>query len=354
MDLFGVIKVVWRRWYVALPLLVLTVVATLVSAATVAPDYAAEGSVLLVSPLPETAETTDTTLATDEADPFGTGDTTAETSPADPASENPLLVVPGGVTSTAQALQLAMTSSDFRQEVDAAGFYSDYEIEVESRSPIINFYVTGSDAELVVETLDHLVGTANDKLAEVQLEAGATENALITSQLLAMDSEAAPDYGSRTKMAIVVAVIGLVVTVGVPVAMEGISQMRRRSAGADQSDQPVLADEHKTQPAATVRVTGDITAHHDGTPATRPERSAGDAPPVAESDPPYDHERQEPAGDEEVSPKGSGGSATATDEASAQKHTDARPDGDNGSNTRTPSGSNRRGRADRSDDRRSR
>lgn len=347
MDLFGVIKVVWRRWYVALPLLVLTVVATLISAATVAPDYAAEGSVLLVSPLPESAETTDTTLPT------------SDTAPADPASENPLLVIPGGVTSTAEALQLAMTSADFRQEVAAAGFYSDYEISSESRSPIINFYVTGPDGELVVATLNHLIGTANEKLAEVQLEAGATEDALITSQLLTMDSEAAPDYGARTKVAIVVAVMGLILTVGVPVALEGIAEVRRRKADAEQAERPLagLADERKVQPAATVRVAGDIAARSDRQRASDPGPTKGDAHAEEGLEAPYDHEQQEPAPGEEDLPTSSGSSSKVTDKENvtdkdlAPKQTSARRDAGNGSDTQTSSASNRRSGAKRSDDR---
>ena len=54
MDIWEIFKLVGRRWYLGVPMLVLTIVATGWALTTIKPDYSSEGTIILVPPADKT------------------------------------------------------------------------------------------------------------------------------------------------------------------------------------------------------------------------------------------------------------------------------------------------------------
>jgi capsular polysaccharide biosynthesis protein len=200
MDIWRVLSAIIRRWYVIVPLLVVTVVGALTIGNWVRPEYQSSA---VISILP--------------------GKTTVQPRVNEPQVVNPYLALPY----TAGILQYALTSSAVRQDLLTAGLTGAYDIKPVPRSSFIGITVTASDPELATATAHGIIERARRILAKRQSAiAGATTRVSI-DVLDNGDSVAASTSGQLQASAAVLAVGGIV-SVVITVLIDDLLILRRR------------------------------------------------------------------------------------------------------------------------------
>ncbi|HEY0700050.1 MAG TPA: Wzz/FepE/Etk N-terminal domain-containing protein, partial [Micromonospora sp.] len=124
MDLLDLLKLMFRRWYVTAPVIVVTLGAALALGSSIQPEYKTSAAILLVPPTTSAA---------------------APTPGTSPQPGNPWLRV--GENAMAQAVQISVSAHESRIRVQAAGGNPDYEIGLVNRSSIVTVDVTAESKE---------------------------------------------------------------------------------------------------------------------------------------------------------------------------------------------------------------
>lgn len=215
MDLWDVGRIVIKRWYVSVPVLVAALAMAVFMSGRIDPEYSTEASILLVA--------------------LGEGDVeVAPVVPDDPdstlpalGSANPYLNFPSSLPTVAQATALAVSSDATRAEVAAAGFEPGYEVIVEARSPVLFVQVSSNDSDLAVATMDHVVGLIERDLEARQDAADVPEDERITAELLARSEQGVADQGGRSRVRLAVAGLGVLLAIGAAVAFDAAVTRRR-------------------------------------------------------------------------------------------------------------------------------
>lgn len=206
MDLVTFLRVLLRRWDVVLPGFLLTVVTVLSAGANVAPEFEAEGSLLLLGP-------------------------STSTSSQGAVPVNPYLNIPSSLDSTAVIIAETMRSQETIRELANLGATADYEVEATQKTPILTVTTRGSSREQVLHTAQLVLRRAQDDLARRQQEAGAPEQAFIRSEVLT-PPRASMHSGSKPRVMAAVGALGLGLTVLLAFAVENLAAwlIRRRRA----------------------------------------------------------------------------------------------------------------------------
>lgn len=254
MDLWDVGRIVIKRWYVSVPVLVGALVLAVLMSGRIDPEYSTEASILLVAqgtPPPADLET----LEPGDTVPPG----------------NALLNLPSSLATVAQATSLAVSSDQSRTEVADAGLEPTYEVTAEARSPLLYVRVTSRDSEVAIQTMDHVVGLIERDLDARQDQVDAPEDGRIGVELLARSDQAVADQGGRSRVRLAVVGLGVLAAVALAVLFDAAVGRRRRGDGTD------------IGPAGNGDGSGDDTVavrEHPWVPDTADERDGTLAPPA--------------------------------------------------------------------------
>lgn len=216
MDVVDGLKLVVRWWFVTIPILIVSVAATLVITAGIEPEYVAEGSLLVVGP----AVTTST-------------DTGEET------LVNPLLVGSSGLSTVAEIATLSINTPEVARILEEEGLSSDFAVGAGNRSPILFIEAYASGRAVATETALRVAELIALDLALRQDAAGAPDGQRVTTSVISLSAVGGADYGGRTRIRIVMAVMGVGLSVGAAFLMESIRRRRDRpglTSGADDAD----------------------------------------------------------------------------------------------------------------------
>lgn len=215
MDLWTIIKVVVRRWYAVLPVLMLTAAFALV-VQKAPPTYEANGSALLVAPNSATGAT------------------------GQPVKQNSFLIFSGSLNITASAVSRVMNDTATREAYFKAGLLHDYEIGADPSIPLIGVTATGSDPEVVVATVKRALADVSDHLKSLQDQAEAPADLRIGVRELVNPTRADSLRGNVGRTMATVAALGLLLAVAVALTLEGILT-RRPGHGIVRGVPPVRA-----------------------------------------------------------------------------------------------------------------
>lgn len=210
MDLLDLLKLMFRRWYVTVPVIVLTLGAALVLGASIQPEYKTEAAVLLVPPTTATAPAPN----------------------ASPQPGNPWLRV--GENAMAQAVQIAVSAHDARTQVVAAGGDPSYEIGLVNRSSILTIEVTASTHASALATVTSVTKLIEDVVASKQAEYRPRAGEQITTEILDPGLNIIQSRSNVLRAQIVVGAIGLLLATAAAV---GYDALQRRRATARQNTQ---------------------------------------------------------------------------------------------------------------------
>jgi hypothetical protein len=205
MDLLDLLKLMFRRWYVTLPVILAALGAAVAVGLSIQPEYKTSAAVLLVPP-------------SSSAPATGPG--------ATPAPGNPWLKV--GENAMAQAVQISISSYDARTKVEAAGGESTYEAGLVNRSSIITVDVTATTRDRALATVEAATRLIKDEVAAKQAGYKPRPGEQITTEVLDPGLNITESRSNVLRAQIVVLAIGVLLAAAAAVAADAIS--RRRGA----------------------------------------------------------------------------------------------------------------------------
>lgn len=204
MDFWNSLKVLARRWYVVVAGLVLTLVGGLGVNSLIAPSYTAVGSLVLAVPpnLPERA-----------------------------ASSNPYLAY-GNLAVAAKVVASGMNQPSVVRDQRSKGATGDFVVDLdpERSSPIITVNSTARTAAEAIKTVEVVTAGVQQLLADRQKFLGAPQNTWITANSVVVPEEANRAIGSRLRAVSAVLVLGVIGTLTLAFAIEGMAQGRSAPA----------------------------------------------------------------------------------------------------------------------------
>ena len=193
---------IFRRWKIALPLLLFTIGATAYVALTAKPDYKMTSYVQFVP-----AKVT----GTDNA--------------ANAAARNPWNQL--GTNTLGQAVIYATQDQGFLDSLKASNHTDNFTLTLTYPNPIITVEVVGTTADDARTTTDLIINRMKSSADALQRSSGATDADLITTQRLDRGANVAPSNSKMKRAVIAVGAAGLVLTAGGTVGFDAM--MRRRA-----------------------------------------------------------------------------------------------------------------------------
>jgi capsular polysaccharide biosynthesis protein len=229
-DFWDLTKLVFRRWYIAVPLLILTGLAATYTTYTVKPDYKATAYVQLIPP-PEASITTNIKEL-----------------------RNPWLDLGLGALNTAATY--ATVDRMFLNQLKTRGMSDNVVITNGYPAPIATVEVIGSSKETAMATAAQVVDRFNAVVKSLQDDyAVQTKGRILTRRLDTGNN--LEETGGKVKRALVaVAGAGALLTAGLTVAFDALMRRRsrKRSRGEDgevapNEQRPRREDEYAETPA---------------------------------------------------------------------------------------------------------
>ena len=208
MDFWKTIVVLARRWYVALPALLVSLLLSGLVFQSIPPKFQSTGSVVLLTPTKG-----------------------ASASSKDPAT-NPLLNFGGSLEITAQLVTQVLLSPETGSQIQASGGATDYQVgDADTGGPFINVVATASTAEQAKRTVELLLQRARQDLIDRQTRLGAPKGSFIAVEDAVAPTEAIQLNGNRLRGAAAALALGLCASLASAFILESILESRRGRRG---------------------------------------------------------------------------------------------------------------------------
>jgi hypothetical protein len=223
-DFWDITKLIFRRWYVALPLLLATIAGTAYTYVSVKPDYVLTSYVQVIPP----------------------------TVPADSQSNtgprNPWALL--GLGSLSQAAIYSTQDQKFLNQLAADGHSTSISITMGYPEPIVTIEVV-APTQIETETTTQLViKKFMDSARALQAQYGARPQDMITMQRLDQ-GENLKTSGSKVKRAlVVVAGIGILLTAALTILFDSIMRRRAKRRQAKSAQAGTEATDETAEPPA--------------------------------------------------------------------------------------------------------
>jgi len=242
-DFWDLTKLLFRRWYIAGPLLLVSIAAAGWTGVSVQPDYIATSYVQLIPP----------TAAAEDPD---------DEQPRTP--RNPWLEL--GLGSLSRAAALTVQDQVVLKQLHSDGFSENVVITLDNQQPIMTIEIIGESEEQATETSEEVVRRLQASVAALQSDYGASEQSFITARRLDRGDNIA-EANSKVKRAMVaVAGVGVLLSAALTIGVDGLLR-RRTQARVARVD--VGSDDTMTLPTGIA--TPEIAVRYQ----SRPRSSAG-------------------------------------------------------------------------------
>lgn len=210
MDFWDLTKLIFRRWPIALPLLVVSIIATGFTAAVSKPDYVMTAYVQLVPP----SVTPDSTGAV--ADNAG-----------NITQRNPWYAL--GLGTLGQASIYATQDQKFLDELYAGGHSINFSLTMGYPDPtVITVQVVATTRQEAITTTQLVIKWFQAKAQSLQKQRGVHDQDMITTQRLDQGENLKVSGGNVKRAIIAVAVVGLLLTIGVTILYDAVVRRRAR------------------------------------------------------------------------------------------------------------------------------
>lgn len=237
MDIARLSAACLRRWYLLLPLLLLTGLGVVVVGDRINPEYQSNGSVLFYGSAVESPE----------ANPYGNA-------------------VPA-----ASALTVIATGGTFRSQVAEEGFSPDYEIEEANAkpgtsSPMLAVLVRADDPESALGTRDAVIAQMSEELNERQAQLGIPLAARTSISVLDVPEDVSTLTTGPLRAQIVVLVLGVALSFLLVVLLDDLilSARRRRQALRSTAERELAPSSRGETPQRRVVASPDGTGRAAG------------------------------------------------------------------------------------------
>lgn len=258
MDLFSIIRVIWRHKFVATPIVLLTVIGMYYVFAIKPPVYEATSSLLLLNP---PAGPTPAQIA-------------AHPKLAKINSNNPYVDL-GNLAAVADAVIEVVTSNSGAQALVQAGADPQYEVALSTdygAPPIIEITGIAPTAQEAIRTANLVAQATTVELRQMQADQGVNNFYMITTSNLVSPHQAQLSVSGKLRTLIAVLGIGAILLFVVISMAEAVA--KRRADGSVNDDMGARMDvSRRTMPADKEPAYGPRRGRRDH-PEPRPARSA--------------------------------------------------------------------------------
>lgn len=194
MDVWAITVAVLRRWYVFLPLLILSVLAALFVGSRAPEQYQVRATVVLV-PGPEPTEI-----------------------------PNPY----GGLGETGQILQILLASTATREDFEERGLDHEYQVEALRDTHMVTMRVTADSEQVALDTAGAMIEFMSERLAARQDEANLPEGSQTSVDVLEAPVVTGTVSEGRTRNMAIVGVAGAALSLLVAVLFDDVVGLLRR------------------------------------------------------------------------------------------------------------------------------
>ena len=210
MDLWDLARLLFRRWYFAVPMLVLSLVGVLMFSRTVAPDYSASGHLQL-----RPASGGDTTPSS------GTGATKAP-----PRVHNPWGDL--GYQALGQAAIVKVEDESVAKSLKAAGLSTNFTVTIEYGTSFFSVEAVGTSSEQATATVQQLMKVLTDLVEAEQTRFGVLKQDQITTLALDKGENVKVVTSKKKRVLIVSTAIAVLVTAGSAIGLDALLRLRER------------------------------------------------------------------------------------------------------------------------------
>lgn len=204
MDFWDLTKLLFRRWYVAVPMLVLSAVAALWTASNVKPDYIATAYVQLVPPvLPPTSP---------------------GASPTRP--DNPWLDL--GIATIGNAAIITVQDQTVIEELEATGYSGSFTVSMSQQSPLIQFEIVGKSESQARATAEQLASRFDQSVADLQKAYGVSPTESITTRRLDLGTNIKQSDSKVKRALVAIAGTGVLLTAALTIGLDALLRTRAR------------------------------------------------------------------------------------------------------------------------------
>jgi hypothetical protein len=211
MDFWKTMGVLLRRWYVAVPVFVISLGLGAGVFMTVHTQYESTGTIVLTAPTAGAVTSTDPTKA------VGPG--------------NPLLDFEGSLTTTSQLLTQSLSSPTVAKQIASQGGVDTYQAgDGLTGGPFIVIIADATSPQAAERTVSLALKYAEDELNTRQKTLNAPTVTYIGTQVVVAPTPATTKIGGKVRAGGVALVAGLVVSLAAAFGLESMSNKRRRRA----------------------------------------------------------------------------------------------------------------------------
>lgn len=191
MDFWEFLRILLRRWYVVVPVLLVAAGLGVTLPERVPPTYTATGTMLVVGPNDGATEV-----------------------------DNPFRAV--GLGGNAEALAILAGDKASKSAVESAGLSTAYSVEqVSLNSPTLVVEAEAGSPEAATETVDFLIDEISTRFEALQAGAAVEPPAFLQVQRLSGEAVPAAVYTGRLRTLLLIAVVGVVTAAMAALAVEG-------------------------------------------------------------------------------------------------------------------------------------
>lgn len=270
MDFWKTMGVLLRRWYVAVPVFVLSVLLAGGVFVAVPTQYESTGTIVLTPP------TDGGIVATNPKDATGPG--------------NPLLGFQGSLTITTQLLIQSLSSPTVQQQIAAGGGVDTYQAgDGGTGGPFVVIIADAPTKAQAQRTVDLALKYATNELNTRQKDLDAPPSTFISTQVVVDPTPAQTKLGGKVRAGGVALALGVVISLGAAFAIESVMVNRRRrrvtpDRDDDLADAPLVdADDEPNERTAVTQkmrpaprpLPQPVRTGNGPRPAPRPQIGAG-------------------------------------------------------------------------------
>jgi hypothetical protein len=164
--------------------------------------------------------------------------------PSEPTpAVNPFLAFGGSQEVAAQVLLVRMSDDSVGRRLADDGVVGEWKFDIRGGSgPLLQITATEATPEQASASAEKIMTVATNEFARLQRDAGAPDDQQIRVSVVNVPSKAEPVFDGKIRTSVLVAALGLLAAIGVPLSIEGIARARRIEDGTAASDASTLAN----------------------------------------------------------------------------------------------------------------
>ena len=242
MDLWSVLKTIMRRWYVSLPLAILTVVGVSFIPQIVKPSYRAQGTALLAVP------TFDIEALKQERQ----------------ERLNPFLSFNPSLNISAEIISRIVNDDAVRSKVDSLGLDKEFEVFSQQNIPGVTVISASDSPSVATRTVRYVLDQSISTMEQLQQNADVPKDQFIRMGTISYSKKAEEISARQNRARVGLGIFGLALAAGMALLLEALVTYNKKSKLKREHEKLSSLDGEPTLPAARARR---VRSRRNGAPA---------------------------------------------------------------------------------------